>query len=270
MDLAGIGRTSRNRLSKILRMISGPVSVQKASEILELPQSETAQLLARWAKQGWVSRVRRGLYVPIPLEAKNKQTIIDEPWLLAAKVFEPCYISGWTAAEHWDLTEQIFRTIVVMTNAAFKESEPEIGGISFLIVRVKKSRFFGLKPTWKDSVKVQVTDPSRMIVDILDTPSIGGGLVQANEIFHNYMKSDHADIQLLLKYTKHLGNGAVFKRLGFLLEFYYPDFQDAIKLCQENLTQGNAKLDPNTPCERLVTRWRLWIPAGIEKRGLRL
>lgn len=35
---------------------------------------------------------------------------------MAAKVFEPCYIGDWSAAECWDLTEQVFREVVVVTS----------------------------------------------------------------------------------------------------------------------------------------------------------
>jgi hypothetical protein len=32
-------------------------------------------------------------------------------WLVAHKLFSPCYIGGWIAAHHWGLTEQIFNSI---------------------------------------------------------------------------------------------------------------------------------------------------------------
>ena len=33
--------------------------------------------------------------------------------VVATAVWSPCYFSGWTAASHWGLTEQVFRTTVV-------------------------------------------------------------------------------------------------------------------------------------------------------------
>jgi len=65
---------------------------------------------------------------------------------------------------------------------------------------------------------------------------------------------------LLVKYADQLGNGAVFKRLGFLLETYDENEQDFIEQCRERLTAGNTKLDPSLKGERLITRWRLWVP----------
>ncbi|HUS89023.1 MAG TPA: hypothetical protein VMW91_06580, partial [Desulfosporosinus sp.] len=56
------------------------------------------------------------------------------------------------------------------------------------------------------------------------------------------------------------GNGAVFKRLGFILELLSLGDQKTLGQCRERLTTGNSKLDPSIPANRLITRWRLWVP----------
>lgn len=86
---------------------------------------------------------------------------------------------------------------------------------------------FGLKPVWRGQVKVSVSDPSRTILDVLNDPLLGGGLRSTVDFLTNYLKSDKRDLDLLIDYADRLGNGAVFKRLGFLLERLVPDAQDA-------------------------------------------
>ena len=66
-------------------------------------------------------------------------------------------------------------------------------------------------------------------------------------------------IDTLLAYADRIGNGAVFKRLGFLTERNGAG-ATLVHACQERLTQGNAKLDSAFPCRRLITRWRLLVP----------
>ena len=44
---------------------------------------------------------------------------------------------------------------------------------------------------------------------------LGGGLRSTVDVFKNYMASENKDIGLLIEYADQLGNGAVFKRLGF-------------------------------------------------------
>ena len=81
-----------------------------------------------------------------------------------------------------------------------------------------------------------------------------------------YLRSENKNTKLLAEYAGRLGNGAVFKRLGFLLERLAPSEQEAITACSSNLTKGNAKLDPRLGADKLVTRWRRWTPANWKKR----
>jgi predicted transcriptional regulator of viral defense system len=258
--LKGLGKKDRERLSAVLRATRGTISVAQAAEVLRLPVTPTAKMLARWAKAGWLSRVRRGLYVPVPLESRSSDVPLEDPWVIAAQLYGPCYIGGWSAAEYWDLTEQIFRTVVVMTVQRPRNRNPTIKQTDFLLRTVQEKSLFGLKAVWRGQVKVEVSDPARTILDMLSDPQLGGGIRSTVDMLMNYLKSEKKDLTLLLEYANRLGNGAVFKRLGFLLEKYSPMDQEAIAQCRERLTTGNAKLDPALKADKLVTRWRLQVP----------
>ncbi len=119
---------------------------------------------------------------------------------------------------------------------------------------------FGFKLVWRGQIKVKVSDPTRTVLDMINNPQLGGGLRSTCDMFRNYLSSDKKDLGLLMEYGDQLGNGAVYKRLGFLLEKYAENEQAFIELCRERLTKGNAKLDPALRADRLVTRWRLWVP----------
>ena len=64
----------------------------------------------------------------------------------------------------------------------------------------------------------------------------------------------------LIAHADRLGNGAVFKRLGYLAERGGLGVPTLVDACSKRLTQGNAKLDAGLPCRRLVSRWRLFVP----------
>lgn len=263
--LAGIGKKDRERLSAVLRVAKGAVSVDEAAKTLGLSNAAAAKMLARWAQQGWLSRVRRGLYVPVPLESRTADVPLEDAWIIAFRLYSPCYIAGWSAAEYWDLTEQIFRTVVVMTTQRPRERTPNIKGTAFLIRTIAAGALFGLKPVWRGNVKVDVSDPSRTVLDMLSDPKLGGGIRSTADMFANYLGSDKKNLALLLDYASQLGNGAVFKRLGYFLERLSPDDEAAIAQCRESLTTGNAKLDPQLPADKLITRWRLWVPSQWTK-----
>lgn len=266
MALSGLNEASRAKLGKILRSTSGTITVLDAAKACDLSSREAAKLLAYFAAHGWLSRVRRGLYIAIPLDAKSEDISLDDPWVVATRLYAPCYIGGWSAAEHWDLTEQIFNSLLVMTTKSPRDRTPTIKDARLLLRTVPDRFMFGLETIWRERNKVLVSDPTRTIVDMLHDPSLGGGIRPAVDVLKSYMSSKNKDLTRLVAYAAQLRNGAVFKRLGFLLERLAPDEELILKECRQKMTQGNAKLDPDLAADHLVTAWRLWIPKGWRER----
>lgn len=259
-SLAGLGKLDRERLAKVLRDSKGIVTVSRAAETLDVTSTKAAKMLSRWAKNGWLSRVRRGIYVPVPLEASTNDEPLEDAWVVAMQLFKPCYIGGWSAAEYWGLTEQIFRTVIVITTRRPRVGRQLVKGTEFWIRTVPDKAMFGMKQIWRGQNKIGISDPSRTILDMLNDPGLAGGIRSTQDMFRNYLKSENKNLDLLMNYAAQLDNGAVLKRLGFLMERNSPDDRQAIEACRAKLTSGNAKLDLQLPAERLVTRWRLWVP----------
>ncbi len=113
-------------------------------------------------------------------------------------------------------------------------------------------------------MKVQVSDPHKTIVDMLDDPSIGGGIRSVVDFFQQYLSSDNCNLDILLQYADKMQNRAIFKRLGFILSKIKPQEAHSITYCLERLSQGNSQLDPTSKSKRLIKKWRLWIPKGLE------
>lgn len=264
-QLSGLGKMERERLSAVLRGSKGTIEVRETASILRTSDSAAAKILARWAAKGWLSRVRRGIYVPVPLDSKTANIALEDPWLVAQRLYSPCYVGGWSAAEYWDLSEQIFRTIVVMTTQRPRLRTVTMKGSDYLLRTIPAKNLFGLKPVWRGKVKVNVSDPTRTILDMLSDPHLGGGIRTVVDMLTSYLNSKEKDLGLLINYAERLGNGAVFKRLGFILERVSPNDQKALEECWERLTKGNSKLDPSLPSERLITAWRLWVPKNWAK-----
>lgn len=249
---------SRARLSAVLRAAKDVVSVELTARTLDLDRTRAAQLLSRWRKQGWLRRVGPGLYVSVPLDLANSEQVVTDPWVLVPPLFGECYIGGWTAAHHWDLTEQLFNDTFVFTTQRLAGKRTVVQGVTFLLHHIKPERLFGLKTLWRGSAKVSVSDPARTLVDMLAFPETGGGIDHVADCLKTYLGGKPSDSGLLLRYADHFGNGAVFKRLGFLSETWIGDAALA-RECRARLTQGYTRLDP-LGSAKLVTAWRLWVP----------
>ena len=253
----------REKLATVLRSGGDLVTVQAAADSLGVSRQEAAKTLWSWSRQGWFTHVRRGVYAPIPPDSLLLDRVLHEPWIVVPELFGPAYVGGWSAAERWDLTDQIFRSVLVYTTRTVRPREQTIQGTTFVLKRVKPDNIFGVRSVWFGAVKVQVSDRHRTVIDMLDDPRCGGGIRHVNDCLASYMASEEADASSLIEYAERLGNGAVFKRLGFLLSRMGADDR-VIEGCRSRITTGNSKLDPALPCRRLIRRWNLWIPKSWE------
>lgn len=233
------------------------VTIDRAASLLNVEPGEAAKRLAAWAAQGWLRRVRRGLYLSVPMDAPDPRAWSEDPWYLADLVWAPCYVTGWSAANHWSLTDQVFRATVVATSVRVRRVNQELAGSPFVVHHVGAARMgWGLRSEWRHERRVRVADPARTVAEMLDEPALGGGVRHVVEILETYLES--GERAALLDALDRLDNGAAFKRLGYLLESAGAPHPEMIEVCLQRVTAGYADLDPAMPSGgRRISRWNL-------------
>lgn len=271
MKTEGIGAISRQKLSKVINASKGGITPEAVSKILGVSQQEAGRLLSRWHMSGWLQRIKRGFYISIPVESAPDLLAIENPWVIVSKIFSPGYIGGFSAIKHWDLSEQIFESVVFFTTKKVGERHPQYSGIKVLIKTIKPSKLFGTKTVWVDSMKIQVSDPSRTMVDLLDDPTMVGGMTVVRDFFQNYLESEYANLPLLTQYAEEFGNNTIFKRLGFLLETIGAGNNEYLEEIRKKISKGYSKFDPSVNSKRMIRRWNLsvsdsWMEAYDRKK----
>jgi predicted transcriptional regulator of viral defense system len=266
LTLGGISAPNRERLARLHRDLSAPFSVADAARALEMELPRARRFLAHLAARGWLARVRRDLYVTVPLDAVVPSAWRADPWVVAATTFAPGYIGGWSACEHWGLTEQIFRDVVVVTAHPARDRRPLIQETRFVVKGTAADRLFGTAVVWRGPVPIQVSDPARTLVDVLDDPGLGGGIRHVADVLTAYLESDHRDDDLVLGYARRLGNRTVFKRLGYLIEALGLPAPDLAAACLVERSRGYTLLDPALPARGpLLRRWNLRLNARLDR-----
>lgn len=261
---AGISAANRERLAILHRKMSAPFTVAEAAAALDMDPQASRRFLAYLAARGWLARLRRDLYVTVPLDATVPSEWHEDPWIIAAVTFRPCYIGGWSACEHWDLTDQVFRDVLVFTARPVRDRRPNIQGTNFRVKVVPEVQLFGTRTVWRRQVPVQVSDPSRTVADILSDPSLGGGIRHIAEVVTTYFQGPLRDDALLLKHAGRLDNRTLYKRLGYLLEALELDAPELTRACLREQSSGFSVLDPALPAEGpVLRRWNLRVNAHI-------
>jgi len=258
---------AKAEVAKLARAASGGViSSADASVALGVSRRAGARRLAALTAAGWLTRLRRGYYLVVPLEAASgRATTVEDPWLLAAVMFEPCYIGGWSAAEHWGLTEQLFRSTFVATAANIRARSLTYLGATFKLVRVKADRVRNLTSIWRGASRVLVSGKERTLVDGAIDPSWLGGFRHLQDVFTAFTES--GDAIELLRELKHSGTGAGAKRIGYLTEQHWPEANGLRDGAHAMRSTGVIKLDPAVRRRgSMNSRWGLWVNTSPHAR----
>lgn len=227
---------------------------------------QTRKALSRLERKGWLRRLERGIYLIIPLEAGPEGKWSEDPLVIAAQLVPEGAAAYWSALHYWNLTEQVPRTVFIQTTTRRNTPNSEILGVHYQFVTIKQERYFGIRSQTANGMPFRITDREKTIIDCLDRSELSGGISLLAE---SLASADEMDWGKLNGYLERFDSGAVYKRLGYLVErlnLKIPNRELILAEWQSRLTQGIAWLEPggnqNGPVK---TRWRVRVNVkGLE------
>jgi len=91
--LAGIGKSGRVKLSRLLESNPRVITSAIVSDLLSMPLKESSRTLSRWCRSGWLYRIKRGVYIPVPIDSTSGKIILEEPFIIAESIYQPGYVA---------------------------------------------------------------------------------------------------------------------------------------------------------------------------------
>lgn len=235
-------------------------TTEEAQALTDLSPDRLNSLLYRLTQKQWLKRLERGTYLIVPLEAGLDREWSENRFVMASYLVKPYAISYWSALSHWNLTEQLPRAVFVQTTRRKGKREKTVLGVPFVFVTLSQQRFFGFRPQWFDGRKVQITDVEKTIADCLDRPDLCGGVAEAAKGIRIAWQEERLDPQQVVEYAARMGNRAVIKRFGFIVEQLGLASLEETEPWREALSQGYSPLEPQLPTRgRYDGRWRLRV-----------
>jgi len=154
------------------------------------------------------------------------------------------YIGYYSALSHHGLTEQVPRTVYVVTPTR-AQSREEIHGVPYRVTTVTGRKFFGTTPTSIEGTTIQVSDLEKTLVDCADHPGFCGGI---RELACAMRAADEQGCswETVGEYLESLDNGAATKRIVYLadqLGIGLPTREGLVA----SFTSGYSLLDPTRP-----------------------
>lgn len=215
-------------------------TITDVAGLLGISRVRAAKLAYRLAKKRKIQRIEKSKYILIPPAAWKTGEFTDESIVIASQLITPYYIGYWSALSYYGWTEQPSKTIYV---AATKIKRTfELHGVTFKFVKLHSNKFFGFIDHWVENTKVTMSDREKTIIDCLDQPRYAGEIVEVAKGLWNGKKE--IDFAKLLDYALRMKNGAIIKRLGYLLDALEMGKADIRKELLKHLNTGTIALDP--------------------------
>lgn len=235
---------------------------------LDISLSRGKNLINLFVGCGLLQRVKLGTYTLTSNFHGGQDT---HPFLIAMKLLPGCIISGWSALNYHELTEQIPRSIFLTNHGShhFVNSKTTIDsctkkiGLNVFVIfsTVTQDRLFGVQNVCgfekigRREERFQIFDKERSVLDCFVFPKKFGGLSTGLGILEEHLH--RLDIGKLVQYAINYGSLIVCKRLGWSLEEvgaseiqYAPLLEHTGKMYQV--------LDPiSAPIGKCNSRWKI-------------
>lgn len=164
-----------------------------------------------------LERVGAGRYLVRPLRTLSRPTAASAPVQAAVLLQgEPYYLGGHWALTFHRLTDQQYVS-VLDAFVARRHPSRRLGGARLAFHRVSSKRLgYATIVTDLEGMSVQLSDPERTLIDLLDFPALAGGGSEALRMVKQTLP--RVDRAKLVEYAVRGARNSTCKRLGVLLE----------------------------------------------------
>jgi len=239
-----------------------PFTIQEVAKALSFTRSQAAKVLYRLKNQGHILHLKNGVYFPVSHKGLTPEESFGDPWVIVPTLFPDAYVGGWTAAHYWGLTEQLFRTTVLMKKGVIHHTCIKIVHFEYYLFRINNREDFGEEKIWKEHIQVPISDVHKTMVDMIENPTCGAGIQNTIDCFKVYLR-EYYDEPTFSEYSKKIKNGSYFKRLGYLSEVLLGGHHSLCVLAKDLITKNYTPIDPHISCKKLITKWNLYISEDI-------
>jgi predicted transcriptional regulator of viral defense system len=240
-------------------------SVRDVESITGLSPNSARGLVNRLVGKGVATRLKPGLFILVPAELGHARDYLGDPYVVAAEIVggSEYFISHSSAMDIHQMVTQ--PQLVVYTTTTHSVRPHLILGTQFRFVCCKPEHFFGEMDHWATKTrKIWVSDLERTVIDGLRQSQYCGGFSEVAKGF--WMRQQDMDVKKLVEYALMVDIGAVYRRLGYLLELFETEETGQLELLRKKLTATYVLLDPMLPTEgNFIARWRLRLNVSPEE-----
>jgi len=234
-------------------------TTKEAKEILGGSDASVKNVLKRLKRKKRVIRIERGKYLFAPMQAGKEGEWSEHSFVLVPELVgsSEYYIGFLTALNYWGMTEQMPRTVFVVTNK--KKNGLNVFGAQYVFVNMKIGDYSRIEIL---DTGINVSTREQTILDCLAHLEYSLGIGEVTKGINAARKE--LDWKKLLNLCMK-EKDVVRRRLGYLLELLG---ERKHAKCLEKKTIGFSWLDPHTAKKRLAYSKKWGLILNVPKEEL--
>ncbi len=248
---SSISKTEYKILEKLKENSVEVFDIELVEKLTAFKRAKIHQLLSSLKKKRIIHYISRGKYFFLFPQA-------PDAIFLSCNILWPSYISFWTALNFYKFTEQMPRTIFLVTTK--KAKSITLLDRKIVFVRLSRKRFFG----YEKIDNIVIAEKEKALIDSLLLPRYAGGI---EEVFKCLLNAwVEVDKRKLIEYALKMKNKSLIKRLGYLIEHgNFKIERGLLKKMEKKIGKGYSKLDTTGKVIEYNKKWKLIINVPKEK-----
>jgi len=258
---SGLSERESRALARLTSQNTEIFEIEELAEALETTYNSAKTTASRLAKNGWLTRLKPGLYLVVPLAAGENSQYTAHEFYIASHLVEPMYVGFWSALGFHGFTEQVPRSVTVATTKRLPDRT--VHDVEYYFVTLAERKFFGHEQYAVGGHQVPIATPEKTLVDCADQPKHCGGVRELAKGIRD--GADGYDPETLIEYARRIGNGAALKRLVYLMDHYGVPVPDRESV-EAEFTEGSSPLDPTRSAKGdYAPDYRLYVNISDEE-----
>ncbi len=229
---------------------------QSARSLKQLPADSIRSRFRQLKKQGILSQVRKGVYLPSDLQNKFQ---------IACNAVEEGCLVYHAALEYYLLQTQEFNSLYVHSAAPFRTFIYENESY---IYKPVKFLYHPLIVGESEPFPIRVTSLNQTIIDCLYNINLAGGLEELLYALAD-LTPDKIKEREMLHCLKLYGSKSLYQRAGFVLSHFKEALQLSdrfFEVCKSGMGKNISYLINPYYCQSFSKEWNLCIPKDVMKQ----
>jgi len=125
---------------------------------------QAKNLVTKLTKDGWLIRIKRGLYVISDLTSRGFLSI--SPYLVANLLVKDSYVSFESALQFHNMFDQLMNKTISVSLKMYKTTQ--LNNMEYSFVKTKEDFYFGFEDMSVDNKNVRIATAEKALIDIVN------------------------------------------------------------------------------------------------------